>query len=154
MYICWQLFNWIVSFIWKLDFFKVRFCGTPVGRKTDFPHLQRAIFYRPDFRSAVCLGVWQQYSPIRNRHIIWRHFPENLISCSSAYPRYKTQISHTATPPHHRIKITSTLQISTAPIEDFQWVWTGISVRIRRIFLWPAVWCHRRLGNSSYVKPK
>ena len=44
----------------NLDFLKVRFCGSPVGRKTDFSHLQRAIFYRPDFRSAVCPGVWQQ----------------------------------------------------------------------------------------------
>ena len=43
-----------------LDFLKVRFCGSPVGRKMDFPHLQRTIFYRPDFRSAACPGVWQQ----------------------------------------------------------------------------------------------
>ena len=28
-----------------------------VRRRTDFYHLQRAIFYRPDFRSAVCRGV-------------------------------------------------------------------------------------------------
>ena len=43
-----------------VDFLKVRFCGSPVGLKTDFPQLQRAIFYRPDFRSAMCPGVWQQ----------------------------------------------------------------------------------------------
>ena len=53
-----------------LDFLKVRFCESPVGRKTDFSHLQRAKFYRPDFRSAVCPGVWQQLSPIRTRLII------------------------------------------------------------------------------------
>ena len=43
-----------------VDFLKLRFCGSPDWRKTDFSHLQRAIFYRPDFRSAVCPGVWQQ----------------------------------------------------------------------------------------------
>ena len=64
-----------------VDFLKVRFCRSPVGRKTDFSHLQRAKFYRPDFRSAVCPGVWQQLSPIRNRHIIWRHFPGNPLKC-------------------------------------------------------------------------
>ena len=62
-----------------IDFLKVRFCGSPVGRKTDFSHLQRAKFYQPDFRSALCPGVWQQLSPIRNRLIIWRHFPGNLL---------------------------------------------------------------------------
>ena len=36
------------------------FFGVQWGGKTDFSHLQRAIFYRPDFRSAVCPGVWQQ----------------------------------------------------------------------------------------------
>ena len=39
-----------------LDFLKVRFHGSPVRRKTDFSQLQRAIFYRPDFRSAVWRG--------------------------------------------------------------------------------------------------
>ena len=53
-----------------VDFLKVRSCGSPVGWKTDFSHLRRAKFYRPDFRSAVCPGVWQELSPIRNRHII------------------------------------------------------------------------------------
>ena len=37
-----------------LDFLKVRFCGSSVGRKMDFSHLQRTKSYRPDFRSAVC----------------------------------------------------------------------------------------------------
>ena len=62
-----------------VDFLKVRFCGSPVGRKTDFSHLQRAKFYRPEIRSAVCPGVWQQLSPIRNRLIIRRHFPGNPL---------------------------------------------------------------------------
>ena len=45
----------------NIDFLKVRFCGSPVGRKTNFSHLQRAKFYRPDFRSAVCRGCGSNY---------------------------------------------------------------------------------------------
>ena len=47
----------------------VRFCGSPLGRKTDFPHLQRAIFYRPDFRSAVCPSMVRGCGSNNNREL-------------------------------------------------------------------------------------
>ena len=57
-----------------------------MGRKTDFSH--RAKFYRPDFRSAVCQGVWQQYlqsETVISFDVIF------LETRSSAYHRSRNQ---------------------------------------------------------------
>ena len=72
----------------KIDFLKVRFCGSPEGRKTDFSHLQRAKFYRPDFRSAVCPGCGSNYlqsETVISFDVIF------LETRSSAYPRSRNQ---------------------------------------------------------------
>ena len=71
-----------------VDFLKVRFCGCPVGRKTDFSHLQRAKFYRPDLGRRCVRGCGSNY--LQSETVL--SFDVSFLETrSSDYPRSRNQ---------------------------------------------------------------